>query len=67
MFKRLRPLFPYMKKYRRGMILGAVSVLLNNGIWILYPQVIQRAANDMWGWYNHHLAADRLLVSQDIV
>jgi ATP-binding cassette, subfamily B, multidrug efflux pump len=60
MFKRLRPLFPYLKKYRRGLIFGAVSVLLNNGIWILYPQIIQRAANDLWSWYNHNLGADAL-------
>ena len=60
MFKRLRSLFPYLKKYRRGLIFGAVSVLLNNGIWILYPLVIQRAANDLWSWYKGQLAADAL-------
>ena len=60
MFKRLRPLFPYLKKYRRGLIFGAVSVVLNNGIWILYPQVIQRAANDLWAWYNKTLATGTL-------
>ncbi len=60
MFKRLRPLFPYLKKYRRGLIFGAVSVVLNNGIWILYPQVIQRAANDLWAWYNKTLATGAL-------
>ncbi len=60
MFKRLRPLFPYLKKYRRGLIFGAVSVVLNNGIWILYPLVIQRAANDLWSWYNKQLPADAL-------
>jgi ATP-binding cassette subfamily B protein len=60
MFKRLRPLFPYLKKYRRGLIFGAVSVLLNNGIWILYPLVIQRAANDLWAWYNKTLTPETL-------
>src|SRR5690242_16253681 len=60
MFKRLRPLFPYLKKYRRGLILGGGSVLLNNGIWVLYPLVLQRAANDLRAWYNHTLSADAL-------
>src|SRR5581483_34288 len=43
MFKRLRPLYPYLKKYRWGLFWGALTVLLNNGIWILFPKVIQRA------------------------
>ena len=60
MFTRLRPLFPYLKKYRRGLILGGVSVLLNNGIWILYPQVIQRATNDLWAWHGGKIALDVL-------
>src|SRR3954466_15334704 len=60
MFKRLRPLFPYLKKYRRGLVLGGVSVLLNNGIWILYPLVIGRAANDLRAWYDHHLTTEAL-------
>ncbi len=47
MFKRLRPLFPYMKKYRRGYLLGTVCVLLNNGIWVLFPLVIRRAIDDL--------------------
>jgi ATP-binding cassette, subfamily B, multidrug efflux pump len=47
MLKNLRPLFPYLKKYRGGLLFGAVSVLLNNGIWILFPQVIGRAVDDL--------------------
>ena len=47
MFKRLEPLFPYLRKYRRGLFLGAISVLLNNGIWILFPQVIRHAIDDL--------------------
>jgi ATP-binding cassette, subfamily B, multidrug efflux pump len=45
--KSLRPLLPYVKKYRRGYMLGTVCVFLNNGIWILFPQVIRRAVNDL--------------------
>jgi len=47
MFKRLRPLFPYLKKYRRGYVFGAVSVFLDNGVWILFPLAIGRAFDDL--------------------
>ncbi len=47
MFKNLRPLSPYLWKYRRDLFFGAISVLLTNGIWILFPQVIRRAINDL--------------------
>jgi ATP-binding cassette, subfamily B, multidrug efflux pump len=45
--KSLRPLFPYLKKYHRDYALGTVYVFLNNGIWILFPLVIQRAIDDL--------------------
>src|SRR5215471_7319286 len=43
----LRPLFPYLKKYRWSYIAGAVCVFFNNGIWILFPQVIRRAVDGL--------------------
>ncbi len=49
MLRRLRPLFPYLKKYRRGYLFGTLAVFLNNGIWILFPLVIGRAVNDLKG------------------
>jgi len=42
MFKHLRPLWPYLRKYRGTLVLGAISVLLTNGIWVLFPQVVRR-------------------------
>ena len=45
--KNLRPLLPYFKKYRGGFLLGGVCVLFNNGIWILFAQVIRRAIDDL--------------------
>ena len=45
--KNLRPLFPYLKKYRRAYIWGGVCVLLMNGTWILFPLLIRRAINDL--------------------
>jgi ATP-binding cassette, subfamily B, multidrug efflux pump len=45
--KRLRPLLPYLKRYRWGYITGAVCVFLTNGIWILFPKVLGRATDDL--------------------
>ncbi len=47
MFRNLRPLFPYLKKYWKGFVAGALSVFCNNGIWILFPLVIQHAIDDL--------------------
>jgi len=45
--RNLRPLLPYLKRYRWGYVWGTLCVLLNNGIWILFPQVIRRAIDDL--------------------
>src|SRR3954470_4794561 len=45
--KSLRPLFPYLKKYRGTFAIGLVCVLCNNSVWILFPQVIQWAIDDL--------------------
>src|SRR5579864_4115881 len=45
--ERLRPLLPYIKRYRWGYVWGTVCVFLNNGVWILFPQVIRRAVDDL--------------------
>ncbi|MGA2358403.1 MAG: ABC transporter ATP-binding protein [Terriglobales bacterium] len=45
--KKLRPLVPYLKRYRGGLVWGGLCVLFNNGIWILFPQVLRRAVNDL--------------------
>src|SRR5712664_2550904 len=45
--KSLRPLFPYLKKYRNSFMVGIVCVFCNNGIWILFPLVLRRAAEDL--------------------
>src|SRR6478735_2385132 len=41
--KSLRPLYPYLKKYRRGFMVGTVCVLLLNAIAVQSPQVIRVA------------------------
>jgi len=45
--KSLRPLFPYLKKYRRSYIIGTICVFCNNGVWILFPLVLRRAIDDL--------------------
>lgn len=57
MFKSLRPLFPYLKKYRRSYVWGTLSVLFNNGVWILFPLVIRRAIDDL----NHGVTREKLV------
>jgi ATP-binding cassette, subfamily B, multidrug efflux pump len=47
MLKNLRPLFPYLKKYRVTLFWGALTVFFNNGIWVLFPQVIRRAIDGL--------------------
>ncbi len=52
--KSLKPLLPYFKRYKWGFVLGAGSVLLHNGIWILFPQVIRRAVDDLYAGVTQH-------------
>ncbi len=47
MLKNLRPLFPYLRRYRVTFWIGALCVLCNNGVWILFPLVIRRAIDDL--------------------
>jgi ATP-binding cassette subfamily B multidrug efflux pump len=45
--KSLRPLLPYLKRYRWSYVWGTVCVFLNNGVWILFPLVIRHAVDDL--------------------
>jgi ATP-binding cassette, subfamily B, multidrug efflux pump len=61
--KNLRPLLPYFKKYRWGFALGGLCVLLNNGIWVLFPLVIRRTFDGLnQGVTRHKLLMDALLI-----
>src|SRR5215813_3788108 len=46
-FTNLRPLFPYLKKYRAQYAWGTLTVLMMNGIWVLFPLVIGRAIDSL--------------------
>ena len=56
--KNLSPLLPYFKKYRWGFVLGGFCVLLNNGIWILFPLVIRQAIDGL----NQGVTPHKLLI-----
>jgi len=61
--KSLRPLLPYLKKYRWGYVWGTICVFCNNGIWIFFPQVIRRAIDDLHlGVTRHKLFTYALLL-----
>ena len=45
--KSMRPLLPYLKRYRGGFVAGVFCIFLSNGAWILLPQVIRHAIDDL--------------------
>lgn len=47
MFRKLKPLLPYLWKYRRGYVWGALATVLNNAVWIFFPMVIGVALDDL--------------------
>ena len=47
LLENLRPLFPYMRRYRRGFLLGGFFAVCSNAIWVMFPEVIRRAIDDM--------------------
>ena len=52
--KSLRPLLPYLKRYRWGYVAGTLCVFLTNGIWILFPLVLGKAADDLHAGVTRH-------------
>jgi ATP-binding cassette subfamily B protein len=47
MFSRLRPLAPYLNRYRRSLALGGLSTIFYNVLKVLIPLVIGHAIDDM--------------------
>src|SRR5882672_1745273 len=43
----MRPLLPYLKRYRWGFVAGVFCIFLSNGAWVLLPQVIRHAVDDL--------------------
>jgi len=52
--KSLRPLLPYLKRYRWEYVAGTLCVFLTNGIWILFPLVLGKAADDLHEGVTRH-------------
>src|SRR5215510_11520879 len=57
MHKNLKPLYPYLWKYKGTLLIGAITVVLTNGIWVLFPQVVQKATDAL----NSHITRHQLL------
>lgn len=55
MFKKLRPLFPYLRRYRSAMVWGALSVILYNAAKVLMPKFIGRAVDAMTHNLGEHI------------
>jgi ATP-binding cassette subfamily B protein len=49
MFRDLAPLSSYMRRYRWGYLWGTLSCICTNGIWVLFPQVIKMAIDEIGG------------------
>jgi len=47
MFRNLRPLLPYMRRYWRGYTWGCLCTVAANAVWVQFPRVIGVAANDL--------------------
>src|ERR1700761_5245957 len=47
MLATIRPLFPYLRRYRRDFAWGGLAVIASNTIWIFFPQVIRIAIDDL--------------------
>src|SRR5262249_54960395 len=43
----LRPLYPYVKKYRSAYIWGGISVIAMNSIWALFPIAVGRGIDSL--------------------
>jgi ATP-binding cassette subfamily B protein len=53
MFRDLAPLFGYMRRYRWRYLWGTLACISANAIWVLFPQVIQRAIDEMGHGISH--------------
>ena len=47
MFEKIRPLFPYLKRYWKNLAWGGVAVILYNVIRVLLPLIVGHAIDDM--------------------
>jgi len=63
MFKHLGSLKPYFWRYRWGFVFGGLTLLIQNGVWVFFPQVLRAAVEDLnTGVTRHKLLVYTLLV-----
>src|ERR1700684_1386140 len=58
MLRDLRALFSYMRRYRWGYLWGTLSCIATNGVWVLFPLVIEKAIDGL----EHGVTRQRILV-----
>ncbi len=58
MFRDLRPLFGYMRRYRWGYLWGVLCVIATNAVWVLFPKVLQAAIDGL----DHGVTRRRILI-----
>ena len=58
MLRELQPLFVYMRRYRWGYLWGTLSCIATNGVWVLFPLVIEKAIDGL----EHGITRQRILV-----
>ncbi len=57
MFDRIRPLFPYLKRYWKNLAWGGVAVILYNVFRVMIPPIVGHAFDDM----KHGVTEDKIL------
>ena len=50
----MRPLLPYLKRYRWGFVFGSLCIVLSNGAWAGLPRVIGSAAQSLESGVTRH-------------
>jgi len=58
MFSRLKPLLPYMRRYRRAYFWGGLVTVLSSAVWVFFPRVIGDAIDDL----NHGVTRQKILL-----
>jgi ATP-binding cassette subfamily B protein len=58
MFRDLRPLFKYMRRYRWGYVWGTLSCIATNAVAVQFPRVLQVAIDEM----KHGVTRERILI-----
>jgi ATP-binding cassette subfamily B protein len=58
MLRDLAPLFGYMRRYRWGYLWGTLSCIATNGVWVLFPLVLEKAVDGL----EHGVTRNKVLV-----